>query len=696
MPSRLENEQSAYLRSAKDQPVEWYSWGPEPFERARSQNRPVLLDIGAVWCHWCHVMDHESYEDPEVAEILNREWVCIKVDRDERPDVDARYQRAIQALTGQGGWPLTAFLTPGGEVFYGGTYFPPVGMGGRPGFRDVLTSLARVFRDDAEQVAKQASEITRHLSGSAKKTSERGKLSSDILTAGAESMSRMFDSRNGGFGSQPKFPHPGACDFLLTRWFDTGEPGQLEIVHRTLDGMARGGVRDHLAGGFHRYTVDARWIVPHFEKMLYDNAELLRVYVHAASAMAVDVEGQERRVYLAVIDELLEWLISTMSDPKGGYYASQDADVEPGDDGDYFTWTPNEVRAVVSPDEFEVLSRHYEIDEAGEMHHNPQKNVLWVNHTVEQIAAALGRTEEETTELLSVGKQKLREARLARVPPFIDPTIYSAWNAMMASAVLEASAVLDRPALERHALDTLDRLFSEAAPSNLEEGVGRAIGSSVADILDDQVQVASAAVDAYEATGDTKWLERATKLMDLVWSSYRGDSGGLLDTRRERGGQGFLTQEITPIEDSPTPSPNGVAAIVLARLAELSGDASWTVRRDELLETFAGGVNRLSIFGATLLRAFDWALMPVTHVVVVGPDDDKTRALLRTARAVYRPRKVVQWLEPDAPTDRLPQALRSMLDGTTPRAYVCAGMQCAKPAATSGELSSTLARFNRQ
>jgi uncharacterized protein YyaL (SSP411 family) len=641
-------------------------------------------------------MDHESYEDPEVAEILNREWVCIKVDRDERPDVDARYQRAIQAITGQGGWPLTGFLTPDGEVFYGGTYFPPVGMGGRPGFRDVLTSLARVFRDDSEQVAQQASEITRHLSGRAKEVYERGELSADILAAGAQSMSRMFDSRNGGFGSQPKFPHPGACDFMLARWFDTGEPWQLEIVQRTLDGMARGGLRDHLAGGFHRYSVDERWIVPHFEKMLYDNAELLKVYVHAATAMPANFEGQEGQGYLGVIEGILEWLISTMSDPKGGYFASQDADVEPGDDGDYFTWTPQEVRAVASPDEFEVLSRHYDIDETGEMHHNPHKNVLWVSQSVEQIAATLGKTEDETTGLLETGRDKLRQARLVRVPPFVDRTIYSAWNAMMASAVLEAAAFLDRPDLERHALDTLERLFNEAADPSLTEGIGRALGSDVTGILDDQVQVAAAAIDAYEATGDGKWLDRATRLMEIVWESYRGESGGLLDTQRERGGEGFLTQEITPIEDSPTPSPNGVAALAMARLAESLGDETWRVRRDELLETFAGGAAKLSIFGATMLRALDWAVNPVTHVVVVGLDDDETRALFHTARTVYRPRKVVRWLQPDAPTNHLPQALRAMLDGTAPRAYVCAGMRCAKPCANPEDLRATMMQFNRQ
>jgi uncharacterized protein YyaL (SSP411 family) len=640
-------------------------------------------------------MDHESYEDPDVATILNREWICIKVDRDERPDVDARYQRAVQALTGQGGWPLTAFLTPDGEVFYGGTYFPPSGVAGRPGFRDVLSGLARVFRDQPEQVIQQAAEITRHLTDSARTVAERGQLSLESTAEGAESMMRLYDPHNGGFGSQPKFPHPGTCDFLLSRWFDTGEARQLEIVSGTLDAMARGGVRDQLAGGFHRYSVDARWIVPHFEKMLYDNAELLRAYVHAASALASHQDSEPPVLYVEVIQGVLDWLMSTMADPNGGYYASQDADVEPGDDGDYFTWTPDEVREVVSAEEFDVLARHYEIEETGEMHHNPKKNVLWVAQPIEQIAAFLGKTYEEIAELLTSGQEKLRRARHDRTAPFIDRTIYSAWNAMMASAVLEAAAFLDRPELERHALRTLERIFAKAATPDLAEGVARAIGSQVTGILDDQVQVASACVSAFEATGDATWLTRATTLMDLVWAQYRSASGGLLDTQRERRGEGFLIQELTPIEDTPTPSPNGVAAIVLAQLAELTGSATWATRRDELLETFAGSVAKLSIFGATLLRAVDWALMPSTHVVVAGPDDEATRELLRTARSVFRPRKVVQWLTPGAATARLPQALKAMLDGSTPRAYVCSGNQCAPPVVSPTDLAATLHGFQR-
>ncbi len=700
MSSRLAAEQSAYLRSAQDQPVDWYPWAPEAFERARAENKPILLDIGAVWCHWCHVMDHESYEDPQIAELLNRDCVCIKVDRDERPDVDARYQRAVQALTAQGGWPLTAFLTPQGEVFYGGTYFPPDGRHGRPGFRTVLTELSQLFREDAEKVREQAEIVTQHLQAS-RPLLQAGALTPELLGRAADAMARPFDFRHGGFGTQPKFPHPGACDFLLARWFDTGEPWAAEIVQRTLTGMARGGIRDHLGGGFHRYSVDQRWLVPHFEKMSYDNSELLRAYLHAAAA-ELPAKGiaatrraveEEQRLYRDVIEGAVRWVGEVMSDPEGGYYASQDADVGPGDDGDYFTWTPDEARAALDADEFDVLSRRYDIDEAGEMHHNPQKNVLWLRQSPREIAAALDKGEDQVEQLLRSGREKLLRARAARPTPFVDTTLYTGWSALMASAMLEAGAFLERQQLEEHAVATLERLFRSAATPDLDGGMRHAVGSEVSGILEDQVYVAQAALDAYEATGAARWLERAEQLMAHVVTDYRSDDGALLDTARGRGGEGFLRQEITPVQDSPTPSPSGVAGIVLSRLAEHKNSAEWRSYRDDLLEALAGGAEQLAIFGAALLRAIDWAVMPVTHAVVVGGEDERTRELVLAARRTYRPRRVITRLAPDAPTDHLPEHLRAMVDGSAPRAYVCAGTQCAPPVDTGDALSGILTSF---
>jgi len=691
MPNRLATERSAYLRSAGDQPVDWFPWGEDAFARARELNRPVLLDIGAVWCHWCHVMDHESYEDEAVAEILDRDWICVKVDRDERPDVDARYQRAAQALTGQGGWPLTAFLTPAGEVFYAGTYFPPNDRYGRFGFRAVLASLARLYRERHGDVLQQAEEISTTVASRGSE-SRPGTPSAAMLTEATTAIGRQFDARAGGFGTQPKFPHPAACEFLLARWFDTGDDGAREMVGRTLDAMARGGIRDHLGGGFHRYAVDGQWIVPHFEKMLYDNAELLDAYVSAAGAGLVDgTDGMRREA----IEGIVAWIETTMADPDGGYYASQDADIGAGDDGSYFTWSADEARAVLTEEEFVVLARRYDLDGKGEMPHDPRRHVLWVRDSIEEIAEAVKRDADRVAALLASGRERLLRAREDRPAPFVDRTLYAAWNGMMAGAALRAAALLHRDDIGAHALRTLERFFRESSSRGTGFELPHAIGSAVTGILDDQVQMADAAIDAFEVSGDATWLERAAAVMESVWLGYRSEEGGLTDTRRGGGGIGFLTHELIPVQDAPTPSPNGAAAIVLARLAEHSGEPQWRTRRDALLAAVSGTAADLSVFGSTLLRGVDWAVMPPTHVVIVGDRDERTDALHRTALTVYRPRKVVRRLAPDAPAIGLPAPMAAMLDGTSPRAYVCAGTQCAAPLAEPDQLATTLHGFAR-
>ncbi len=691
MSSRLVGQPSAYLRSAAHQPVDWHPWGPDPFERARRERKPLLLDIGAVWCHWCHVMDGESYEDPRIAEVLNRDWICIKLDRDERPDVDARYQRAVQALVGQGGWPLTAFLTPEGEVFYGGTYFPPDGKYGRPGFLAVLTELARIYREEPDRAASQAQRIRQHLEATAAEAAPGG-VSEGLLDEATGAMARLFDFRHGGFGTQPKFPHPGACELLLARWFDTREASLKEMVDRTLLAMARGGIYDQVGGGFHRYSVDERWIVPHFEKMSYDNSELLRAYVHAAGATTEAVE------YRWVIEGIADWVATVLAQPQGGYAASQDADVGPGDDGDYFTWTPNEVRAVVSEDECTALARHYDIDDAGEMHHHPGKNVLWVKQSPSEIAAATGWAEARVHQLLVSGRAKLRAARAHRKAPYVDTTVYTGWSAMMASAMLDAAALLGRPDLERQALDALERIFREAALREGAGGVRHALSPEATFILEDQVQVASAALDALEATGDWRWLKRALALGEHAWSEYAAEDGSLYDL--PKGGTaavwtaGLLAHRLKPVQDAPAPSGNGVAAILAARLAEHTGDGRWRTRLEAGLGAVAGGLAGLSLHGATLLRAVDWFLHPAAHVVVVGaPTDPVARELTLAARRTYRPRKIITRLAPHDSKDALAAPLRAMLDGAHPRAYLCAGQACTAPTADPAELAGILAEF---
>ena len=695
MPSRLADASSAYLRAAAHQPVDWYPWGPDAFARAQDEGKPILLDIGAVWCHWCHVMDHESYESPAIAELLSRDWICVKVDRDERPDVDARYQQAVQAITGQGGWPLTGFLTPDGEVFYGGTYFPPDGAQGRPGFAAVLTELARVYRDERGKLTDQAAMIRRHLAEHAVE-SRPGTVPPDLIASAADGMARLFDFRYGGFGTQPKFPYPTACELLLVRWRDTRETWLREMVDRTLTAMARGGMYDQIGGGFHRYAVDARWTVPHFEKMAYDNAALLRLYVHAAASLP-GADGQRGSdeddapslplspsvspdqapgLYRHIIEGIVHWVMTVMADPAGGYYASQDADVGLEDDGDYFTWTTDEVRAVVSPSELAALVRRFDIEQQGEMHHDPRRNVLWVRQSYGEIAHALGVAESEVAALVASGTRKLAAARADRPAPFVDRAVYTGWSAMLASAMLAAGALLARPDLDRHALLTLERLWRDAADGN--GGMRHGIGSAATGMLDDQVHYADAALDAYEATGERAWLDRASALMDHVWNTYRADDGGLLD-RAARDGEGMLRDGVKQVLDAPTPSPNGVAVTALSRLAEHTGRSMWRDRRDALLEAFGGGLVELGLHGAALLLGADWALGPATHVVAVARPGPAGDALRRAARVAYRPRKIVSLLAPGASGDHLPAPLRDMLDGATPRAYVCVGTECLAP-----------------
>jgi uncharacterized protein len=681
--NRLGHSPSAYLQSAAHQPIHWYPWGPEAFAAAEAGDRPVLLDIGAVWCHWCHVMDGESYENPELAAFLNENFVCIKVDRDERPDVDARYQRAVQMMTQQGGWPLTAFLTPRGEVFFGGTYFPPDGKFGRPGFRTVLASVVDAYRSRRDQVQAQALAIRRVLDEQLNEAA-RGEVSPALLERGVSQMTELFDPVNGGFGSQPKFPHPAALGLLLHRWYDQPSDQIRTIIDRTLQGMARGGMHDQLGGGFHRYSVDARWIVPHFEKMSYDNSELLKVYLDAYALF-----GTEE--YADVARGIVQWVREVASDPAGGYAASQDADVGLEDDGDYFTWTRDEAAAVLTPEELEVAAGYYDIGTAGEMHHNPGKNVLFVAATVAQIALRTGRTEQETELLLRTARGKLRLQREQRSAPFVDRTRYTGWNAMMASAMLRAGAVLADEWATGHALLTLQRIRQENESS---DAVAHTPGG-VSGLLDDQVQTSAAALDAHEATGDPEWLSWSLQIMDRVWSEYwDGEEGGLFDTARSRTDEsGLLPARAKPVQDTPTPSPNGVAGVVALRLYALTGRPQWQERATALLAAFAGRAAELGLYAATYLLAVDWHVNPVTHLVVVGEQHDPAvQNMHLAALAGFVPRRAVQLLTPDAATGQgLPPALQGMLAvGQSPRGYACTGNSCSPPAGDPSAWQATL------
>src|SRR5437764_1008668 len=477
----LSNASSSYLRSAMHQPIRWHEWGEEAFEEAKRENKPILLDIGAVWCHWCHVMDRESYDDPEVAQLVNERFVAIKVDRDERPDIDSRYQVAVQAISGQGGWPLTAFLTPDGKPFYGGTYFPPEDHYGRPSFRRVLVSISDAYREKNADVVEQAGMVEGAIAHSESFSGKTGECSPTVIQEIVDSAVKMFDEQHGGFGSAPKFPHPAMIDLLIDQYqrdasqrgtcegtrshVDSGRTGEdarppqnhlLHVFTTTLEKMARGGVYDQLAGGFHRYSVDERWVVPHFEKMAYDNSELLKNYAHAYQATG-------DKFFADVARDIIRWMDEWLSErERGGFYASQDADISLDDDGDYFTWTKAEAEAVLSEDEARVACLHYDINEVGEMHHNPAKNVLYQRAPLSHISTRLKISEEHVNELLLSARQKMYAARLQRPTPYIDKTIYVNWNSLCISAYLRAASVLSLDEARKFALRSLDRILAEA------------------------------------------------------------------------------------------------------------------------------------------------------------------------------------------------------------------------------------------
>ncbi len=495
-------------------------------------------------------------------------------------------------------------------------------------------------------------------------------------------MAGAFDARYGGFGGQPKFPHPAAVEFLLARWWDSGEAWPRDIVERTLDGMAQGGMYDQLGGGFHRYSVDARWIVPHFEKMSYDNAELLKAYVHAYAALG-------KPLYREVAEGIIRWSLEVLADrEQGGFGASQDADVGLDDDGDYFTWTADEASADLIYTEWEAARRHWDIEPQGEMHHDPSRNVLFVARSTAEIAGEMGVAREEVERLLASAAVKLRASRALRPAPFVDRTRYTAWNAMLAEAFLDAAAVLGREDCRDFALRTLERLWAESWRDG--EGMAHHPGSgSAPPLLDDQVQAASAAISAFEHTGDEKWIRRALALAEVVVRDFRDSEGGFFDVA-SGAGTGLLSQRAKPVQDAPSPSPNAVAAMVFLRLHALTGDTAHRAEAEAALRAFAGGTAELGVFAATCCRALDALLKGMTTIVVANTT---TIDLAATALSAYHPRKVVvRVAESDPhPPSPITQHLSPITHHLSPPfGLVCTGSACSAPARSSEELRTTM------
>jgi len=695
--NRLKDSASPYLRSAAHQPIDWYEWGEGAFARAKAEDKPILLDIGAVWCHWCHVIDRESYENPSTAKIINEYFVPVKVDRDERPDVDSRYQSAISAISGQGGWPLTGFLMPDGRPFYGGTYFPPLDTGGRPSFPRVLLAVADAYKNKKEELLKTADALSEAVAKAEVFAGARAKFDVGVVDAQISSITQLFDLKNGGFGKAPKFPHATAVDLLLERYRQTGEKHLLAMAETTLEKMAKGGVYDQLAGGFHRYSVDEKWLVPHFEKMSYDNSELLKNYLHVS---LVGEKHDREASHSDTAQGIAVWVMDCLADKdNGGFYASQDADYSLDDDGDYFTWTLDEVRAALNPEESRVIELYYDVEGQGEMHHNPAKNVLWIARGFNEIAKILNKEPQNIVAIKLQAEAKMREVRAKRPTPFIDKTMYVAWNAMFVSAFLDASRSLVssaeiRTTCREFALRTMDRILGEAWSE--KEGFEHRIGGpGLRGSLDDQVFGAMALLDAYEATLDGKYFRVAQRTMDVTIEKY-GDAegGGFFDRASDAPAMGGLDVRRKPFQDSPTPSANSVAAMALTRMHAYTDDAKYRGWAEGTLEAFAGVASQYGLFAATYgLAATLFAEHP-TQVAITGAAGDEVAARLEeVANGVYRLGKAVLRVTPETSVENLPAALRQTLPHLPKDravALVCAGRTCLPPTSDAEELKRIL------
>jgi uncharacterized protein YyaL (SSP411 family) len=690
---RLANSSSPYLRSAVHQQVDWYEWGTEAFARAKAEDKPILLDIGAVWCHWCHVIDRESYENPQLAAIINQLFIPVKVDRDERPDVDARYQAAISAISGQGGWPLTGFLLPDGRPFFGGTYFPPEDAMGRPGFRRILEAVAVGFRDRRAEVEEAATRLAEAVSKAETFTGARGKFDSRVADDQIESIANMFDPRNGGFGRSPKFPHPAALDLLLERHQAGGDARLLEVAATTLEKMGSGGVYDQLAGGFHRYSVDERWCVPHFEKMSYDNSELLKNFLHG-------YQVTQNPFLREVAEGIVDWTNAVLSDQvRGGFYASQDADQTLDDDGDYFTWTLQEVRAALAPEEARVIELTYDVEAHGEMHHNPAKNVLWIAKRPGEIAETLGVDESSVRLLLARAKGKLLAARIARPTPFVDTTHYVSWNAMYVSAYLDAAAVLGGEkgaSCRAFALKTVDRMLAEAW-SDARGFAHRVGGARIDGSLDDQIFAGLALLDAYEAALDRKYFDAAQRAADFAIAEYfDSEGGGFFDRASGAPPMGGLEVRRKPLQDSPTPGANSSAAILLDRLFGYTNDSRYREHAEATLEAFAGIAPQFGIHAASYgLAALLHARQPFEIVITGRAGDPQAAALEHAANSVYRFAKAVLRVAPErmvTGTSLAPALAETLphLRAEVAQALVCVGMRCRPPVSDPAALVALL------
>ena len=688
MPTnRLAGETSPYLLQHAHNPVDWYPWGEEALGRARTEDRPIFLSIGYAACHWCHVMERESFEDGATAEQLNRDFVAIKVDREERPDLDQVYMAAVQAMTGGGGWPMSVFLTPDGRPFYGGTYFPDEPRHGMPAFRQVLEGVARAYREDRASVEQSGSAIVAAIAeasrlgasgGAATGTAEAGSpLDRTALAAAVAALERSFDPRHGGWGGAPKFPQPMTIEFLLRRAASGEDDGRaLAMARRTLDAMAAGGIHDQLGGGFHRYSTDAVWLVPHFEQMLYDNAQLARVYVHAWQLTG---DPRYRDVAVGTLDYLARELLTADS----AFAASQDADTE-GEEGATFVWTPDEVRTVLGPEAAPLFMTAYDVTDNGNWE---GRTILRRVRSDDELATMTGTTPAAVAERLTAARTALLAARQGRPQPARDDKALAGWNGLALAALADAVVALEATGEEpdRAAAKRFRALAAGAAETlltNLRLPDGRLRrswkdGRASADgVLEDHACLAEGLLALYEATFDERWFVAARALADTILSAFADPAGGFFDTSDQHE---TLVTRPKDLQDNAVPSGNAMAVTVLLKLDALTGDGRYRSIAEGALGLVAGVLGRYPSGFAQWLVALEFALAEVSEVAIVGdPADPATKRLLAPVRTGFRPHVVVACTaDPEASAVELLHSRFRLAD--RPTAFVCRHFACRQP-----------------
>jgi uncharacterized protein YyaL (SSP411 family) len=667
MPNRLAGETSPYLLQHANNPVDWFPWGPDALARAKLLDRPIFLSIGYAACHWCHVMERESFEDEATAAYLNSRFVAIKVDREERPDLDQVYMGAVQAMTGQGGWPMSVFLTPEGKPFFGGTYYPDEPRHGMPSFRQVLEGVDRAWREQRSEVEGAGLRLVEALVAQSQVAAAPDAPTVATLEAATSSIEGSFDVIHGGWGRAPKFPQPMTIEYLLRRHVATGDARPLAIARRSLDAMADGGVRDQLGGGFHRYSTDAEWLAPHFEQMLYDNAQLARVYLHAWA-----VTGDPR--YREVCEGVLGYMVRELTTDDGAFAASQDADTE-GVEGATFTWTADEVRDVLG-DDAELLATHYDVTAEG----NWEEKVI-----LRRVTPPAGESVETR---LAAARARLLERRATRPQPARDDKALAAWNGLAIGAFAEAGRLLADPAWTEAAVRAarvmVDNLLAPDGSLRRSWKDGRAVGQGV---LEDYTHLAEGLLALYEATWDERWFTTARSLMDRVLDRFADPAGGFFDTADDH--ERLVTRPKDP-QDNAVPSGNAMAALVLLRLAAWTGVARYRTAADTAIRTVTPFVTRYPTGFGQWLSGIDLSLADAVEVAVVGePGDAATKALLEPVATGYRPNQVLA-VSADPGSSSIPLLHDRVAQDGRPTAYVCRGFACRLPVTDADALRRQL------